>query len=170
MPAYRACALMLKPASLRAALAAVAPVLDADATMLRMWVEKGKIVARRSANRSFEYRYTLSVVVVGWTGPPEVLFLAINQWLELNQPDLLAGGRDESYSFDVDIIDSATIDLAMELALSEPVAVMDGGGGQFELIHLPEAPLFGDAQQEPPPPPLTSIWYQGAQLIPEPSS
>lgn len=160
---------MLKPASLRAAIAAVAPVLAEDPDALRMWVEKGKIVARRSANRAFEYRYTLSVVVVGWTGPPEVLFLAINQWLELNQPDLLAGGRDESYSFDVDIIDSKAIDLAIELALTEPVAVMDSGGGQFELIHLPETPLFGDAMQEPPPPPLTSIWYQGQQLVPDPN-
>lgn len=158
---------MIKPDSLRAALVAAAPVLASNPDTLRMWVERGKIVCRNGASLHHEYRYTLSVVIIGWTGPADALILAINRWLLTQQPDLLSAGRDETFSFDVDIIDSSTIDLALELQLSEAVSVMDAGGGQFELTYLPEqSPLFAEAVLDPPPVPLTSIWFQGQQLIP----
>lgn len=158
---------MIKLESLRAAIEAVAPVLARNPDQLKMWVEKGKIVCRNGSSLAFEYRYTASVVILNWTGHPDVLMLAINRWALTQQPDLLAAGRAESYSFDADVIDSQTIDLAFEIPLTEPVAVMDNGDGTFELMHLAEpVPMFADAQIDPPPPPLTSIWYQGQQLIP----
>lgn len=162
---------MIKPDRLRRALELAAPTFLTNPDALKMWVDKGRIVARRGANRAFEYRYTLSVVITDWTGHPSLIFLAINEWLEGQQPELVTAGREESYTFEADIIDSQTIDLQIDLNLSEPVIVTDSGGGNFELVHLPEpSPLLADMEGlTAPTVPLTSIWWHGQKLVPQPA-
>lgn len=165
---------MIKPESLRAALVAALPVFQTNPDALKMWVDRGVIVARHGANPAqpgaFEYRYTLNLVVEGWQQHPSLIMLALNSWLAIHQPDLLSGHRDQSYTFEADIIDAATVDLSLELALSEAVRVTPRDGGGFDLLHLAEAdPLLPD--QEPLTQPaalLAQVWWQGERLIPGP--
>ena len=165
---------MIKPESLRAALVAALPVFQTNPDALKMWVDRGVIVARHGANPAqpgaFEYRYTLSLVVEGWQQHPSLIMLALNSWLAIHQPDLLSGSRDQSYTFEADIIDAATVDLSLELPLTEAVRVTPRVGGGFDLLHLAEeSPLLPDAQPlSDPAVLLAQIWWQGERLIPEP--
>ena len=160
---------MIKPNALRAALCAAIPVLAANPDMLRMWVDKGRIVARAAAtNRAFEYRYTLNVVIENWQGEECTVFLAVNEWLTTQQPDLLTQSGEGGYNFEADIIDDKTVDISIDLPLTEAVRVQPRVGGGFDLAFAAEeAPMFAalGATSEPPVA-LTSIWWQGERLIP----
>ena len=162
---------MNKPNALRAALCAAIPVLAANPDMLRMWVDKGRIVARAAAaNRAFEYRYTLNVVIENWQGEECALFLAVNEWLTTQQPDLLTQSGEGGYNFEADIIDDKTMDISIDLQLTEAVRVLARPGGGFELTFVDEeTPMFAElgAISEPPVP-LTAIWWQGERLVPAP--
>lgn len=162
---------MIKPNALRAALCAAIPLLASTPDMLRMWVDKGRIVARAAAgNRAFEYRYTLNLVIENWQGEECIVFLALNEWLSAQQPDLLTQSGEGGYAFEADIIDNETVDLAIDLPLTEAVRVAPRGGGEFDLTFVDEeTPMFADmgATSEPPIP-LTAIWWQGEPLIPGP--
>lgn len=165
---------MIKPDSLRAALTAALPLLATNPENLRMWVDKGSVRARHSHDPArpgaFEWRYTLNVHIYDWTLHPALPVLAVNHWLAINQPDLLSGTADESYSFEADIIDAATIDLALELKLTEAVTVTPRNDGGFDLQHLAEDDpmLPGTVPLSSPAALLQQIWYQGDRIIPGP--
>lgn len=160
---------MIKPASLRAALCLAAPVLADNPDMLLMFVDRGRVVARQGSNRGFEYRYQLNVIVQNWTGDEAIILLAINDWLAVQQPDLLAPGRpDGSYAFEADIIDAATIDLSIDLQLTEAMRVEPQPGGGDHIVPVAEPdPLFSAMLGlTEPAVPLESVWGNGQQLVP----
>lgn len=165
---------MNKPDALRAALAAVFPVFANNGDALKMWVDRGGIVARQGSNRAFEYRYTLNLVITDLDTSiihPSAIFLAVNDWLETQQPDLLTPANTPSYPFEADILDASKIDLSIELALSEAVRVTPRDGGGWNLEHkAEEVPLFPDMDpMTTPAAPLTEIWWGEDLLIPHPA-
>ena len=119
---------MEKPGSLRAAIGQVFPDLARDVDRLRLWVEKGSIRCRQTQSRGFEWTYTLTAVMTDFTGHPSLVFLAVNDWLRVNQPDLLAAGNAETFSFQADILDENTIDLQFDLRLTEQVRLIERDG------------------------------------------
>lgn len=165
---------MIKPESLRAALTAALPVFARDPDALKMWIDRGTIHARHGPNPdqpgAFEYRYTLNIVVENWQDHPSLIMLAVNAWAAIHQPDLLSGSRDQSYTFEADIIDAATVDLSLELPLTEAVRVTPRAGGGFDLLHLAEEnPLLPDAAPLITPAVLLSeLYWRGERLLPDP--
>jgi len=161
---------MQKPDSLREALTVADPELGRDPDRLLMWVEKGRIRAPMTASRSFGYEYTLHVVIVSFEGHPSVLFLAINNWLRTNQPDLLAAGgagAGRGYAFDADIMDNRKVDLELQLELTEQVALHPREDGGWNLEHLAEPPMFPDDEPlSDPPAPLRQVWWKDELLVP----
>lgn len=156
---------MEKPSSLRAAIGAVLPDLGTDPDRLRMWVEKGTIRCRQTESRAFAWAYTLTVVITDFTGHPSLVFLAVNDWLRLNQPDLLAASA-PGYAFQADIIDEKTVDLQIDLALTEQVVLVPRDGGGLDLQHLTEPPLFPELDPlSDPPSLLKQIWWKDELLV-----
>ena len=109
---------MEKPASLRAALTAADPQLARDAERLSVWVEEGRIRSPMTASRGFSWEYTLNITITDFTLHPSVLFLAINDWLRTNQPDLLSPEAKSGYSFEADMLDPSVPALALTLVLA----------------------------------------------------
>ncbi len=135
---------MQKIDTLRAALTAALPELAAHPARLRLWVENGTAQARHTATHAFAYSFRLKVLVMDLATDISVLSLAIFIWLRTNQPELLAPGTN-GFSFDVDILDNETVDVLIELALTQNVTVARNPDGSFALQDLPEpVPLFGD--------------------------
>ena len=106
-----------------------------------MWVEEGHIRSPMTASRGFEWKYRLNITLTDCTTHPSVLFLAINDWLRVNQPDLISNATSEGYKFEADIIDTKSVDLHITLHLTEQVALVDDGEGGFALQHLAEPDL-----------------------------
>jgi hypothetical protein len=110
----------MKAQSLRDGISAVFPDLAKGPDRFNMWIDKGVIHATNAGGHGFEWQYTLNIVVEEFTAHPSMMFLVICEWARRNQPDLLQPGK-ETFRFEADIIDAKTVDLHVEIPLTERV-------------------------------------------------
>ena len=131
---------MKKPASLRAAIAAAVPDLAKNPDKFLVYVDAGSVVARKTKTMSFDYRYTLNLVLLDYAGDSDTVIIAALEWVAANQPELLAvdDKRQKGIEFIVDHLNNATCDLAINLDLTESVLVQTDGAGARTVTHLEE--------------------------------
>lgn len=132
--------------SIRTALAAAVPDLERNPECLLVFVDKGSIAATAVPGLSFRYNYTLNLILTDYAGSPDIVIVALLQWLSINQIDILMNpDRNKSaITFDVDVISNRLVDLSMTLQLTESVGVSARPGGGFNMVHHPE-PDFGQS-------------------------
>jgi hypothetical protein len=159
---------MNKPDSLRAAVTAILPELARDPDKLRIWIDSGRIRAAMIESRSFSYEYKLTLELIDFAGAPALVFLAINEWLRINQPDLAQTDGTSGYTFEAEPIDQTTIDLIVTLELTERAVVTQrpGGGWQIEHPAEPDLQQLGDDFLTDPPAPLGEVWVGDVQIAP----
>jgi len=135
---------MNKPDSLRAFLVAKVPGIVDDEEKLAIFVDKGGIICRPTATLNFEYRYTLSVALMPFTGDIDELIVPLLAWVAQNQPELLSNPAGP-FGFEAEILNQDETDVTITLALTERVQVTPKPDGQegFEAVVLPE-PTFPD--------------------------
>jgi hypothetical protein len=127
-----------KPASLRRALAAAIPSLEAEPDRLVVFLDEGSIVATGTRSLSFEYRYTAHALVMDFAGDADSVFVALVEWARENQPDLVTNPDERAHgiTFEADILNHSTADLSIKLALTESVVVTDGPDGNRVIEHV----------------------------------
>lgn len=154
---------MRKPDSLRTAIVAAVPELARDAQALKIWFDKGKLAAIAGAGpRGWEYRYQLSLFMMDYAGDPDLVFNAVLDWVQIEQPELLLDPKrpDDPIRFQAEILDDMKVDLLIELDLTEAVQAFAVDGG-YELRHLAEPLLDDDTPLVAGAPPLTCIEGDG---------
>lgn len=130
---------MLKPASLRAALAAAIPDLARDPDRLLVFIDAGSIQSTLAGGLSWEYAYTLNVILTDYAGTPDAVILPLLQWVRVNQSELLdnVDERPHGITFEADILDAGSVDMSIKLKLTERVAVTVSGE-RIDLTHCDE--------------------------------
>lgn len=134
---------MNKPQSLRSALNKSVPYVAENPDRLHLFVDSGQLVAASAASLSWEYRYTLNVVITDFTGDQNLLMAPVLLWLRENQPDALhnSEAREKLFSFEVDILANDRCDISMDLKLTERViATVENGKANIEAVPEPDAP------------------------------
>lgn len=136
---------MKKPQLLRDHLVAAIPALRADPERLLIFVDNGGLAGTYRPGASFEYRYTLDLVLTDFSGSPEAVMVPLLQWLTRHQSELLANPANrDKLTFEVDVLADNLVDLAIKLPLTERVRVVRGADGALVLEHLPEPPTEGE--------------------------
>lgn len=148
---------MNKPNSLRAHLLATVPALEHNPDRLLVFIDDGSVHCRSSQTFSWEYSYTLQVILTDFAGHPDTVMLPLLGWLSVHQSELLANHAKsgEGIAFEADIIDADKVDLGIKLQLTERVVIGKDGQGETTITHPPE-----------PQPALAYIdpnWQAGAQ-------
>lgn len=130
---------MIKPNSLREALTAAVPDLAQNPEKLHIFVDEGNVVATGAKTLSFEYQYTLTLIVTDFAGSADAITVPVLAWLRANQPELFFNPdrRANGVRFEADILNHSTVDLAFKLALTERVTVRVADVG-YEVTHHPE--------------------------------
>ncbi|WP_342323503.1 phage tail protein [Kosakonia sp. BYX6] len=138
---------MLKPDSLRKALADAVPVLAANPEMLRLYVDGGNIAATLATSLSFEKQYSLNVVVTDFTGDFDLILVPVLAWLREYQPDILTTdtGQKKGFTFEADINNDSSFDISISLLITERTLVKEVGTA----LHVECIP------EPPPPEPVT---------------
>jgi hypothetical protein len=126
-----------KPESLKALLLDSVPGLKDKPENLAMFIDKGRIAARLTDSLSFEYRYTVNVVVQDYAGDVDALFVPLLAWVAEQQPDLLERDQQEPFSFESQILDGDLADVSIDLELTERVKVARTEEG-LVVTHLDE--------------------------------
>ncbi len=130
---------MMKLTSLRDALTAGVPHLAANPDALHVFVDEGRVVGTGARSLSFEYQYTLTLIVTDYPGSSDTIVVPVLAWLRTNQPDLFANDerRRDGFRFEAEPLNHCTVDLSIKLQLTERVTVKPAGGG-YQVEHHPE--------------------------------
>lgn len=134
---------MNKPQSLRLALNKSVAYVAENPDRLHLFVDNGQLIATSAASMSWEYRYTLNVVITDFTGDQNLLMAPVLFWLRENQPDALqnSAARETLFSFEVDILGNDRCDISISLKLTERVvATVTNGKTCIEAVAEPETP------------------------------
>jgi len=134
---------MNKPQSLREALNKAVEYVRANPDRLHLFVDSGSSVATSAASVSWEYRYTLNVVITDFTGDQNLLMAAVMYWLRTNQPDALQNPaeRDRLFTFEVDILGNGACDISINLKLTERVIAEEVNGvTEVRAVSEPDEP------------------------------
>lgn len=167
---------MKKPDSLRAKLTEGLPDLARDPNRLRIWIEEGHVRCHAQdpelgGNLSFTLEYKLTVVIEGWAQSQLLIWILLIDWLRVQQPDLLTPANSRTaIPFEADLLSEKEADISFDLKLTEPVKVTRRPDGGFDMQVIAESdPLMPDAvSMIPGGAPLTSLWLDGVQLLPDP--
>lgn len=130
---------MRKPADLRQAITASVPDLKRNPDKLHLFVEEGRVVATGAKTISFEYQYTLTLVVTDFADSADAFMVPVLAWLRENQPELFNNPdkRPDGFKFETDILSHDCVDLMMRLPLTERV-IVKVVEGRYDVTHAPE--------------------------------
>lgn len=135
---------MNKPNSLRDHLLAADPTLAQNPERLLVFIDEGNIRSTAAPGLSFEWLYTLNVIITDYAGHPDNIAIPLLAWLRRNQPDLLTNiekGKD-AIGFEADILGNDKVDLSITMPLTERVIVKRLPDESLEVTH-PDEPDFG---------------------------
>ncbi len=134
---------MLKPASLRAAIEAALPELKRNPDRLLVFIDEGGIRCTSATSLSFEYDYTLNLVVTDYAQHADTLMVPVLTWVAKNQPELLANPerQRDGIRFEADLLNKQSMDLSIRIMLTERVIVRTAPDGSITAEHVGEPPL-----------------------------
>ena len=135
---------MNKPSALRAHLLAAVPELHKNPDRLLVFIDNGSIRSTAAPGLSFEYSYTLNVILTDYAGHPDAVAIPLLAWLLVNQPELLTNlekGK-TAIAFEADVLDNSKVDLSLKLPLTERVIVKKQEDGSLQVSHPDEPQLF----------------------------
>ncbi|CDL79818.1 phage tail protein [Xenorhabdus cabanillasii] len=121
---------MNKPTQLRAELTAKIPYLRENPEYLHLFVEDGAVLATLAPSLSYEYEYTLNLIIEAYPGDQNILMAVVSHWLREHQPDSFANpdNRRSGFTFDVNFLNNDTADISIDLKLTERVQVTTENG------------------------------------------
>ncbi len=130
---------MNKPQSLREFLTAALPELGRDPDRLLVFIEGGSLISTLAPGASFEYRYTLKIVVTDFGGHPDSLMVPLLDWIRRHQSELLANDRlREQIRFEAEVLANDKVDVELTLPLTERVGVHRHDNGEVHVEHYAE--------------------------------
>lgn len=114
---------MKKPNQLRKILEQSIPDFVKNPDRLQLYVDGGQIVATGAESFSFEYRYTLNIIVTDFSQDIASLIVPIIAYLRINQPEIFENPqrRENAFKFQVDYNNNNTADISFEIMLTERV-------------------------------------------------
>lgn len=136
---------MQKPAALREHITSRVPCLNKDPDKLHVFVDKGNVASRFGGGLSFEYRYTVNLIITDFADHPDTLIVPLLAWIAVNQPDLLLNAEkwERVIRIEAEILDRDIVDLSIEVDLTERVIVTANPDGSYSADH-PGEPAMPD--------------------------
>lgn len=133
---------MIKPASLRTAIEAALPDVRRDPDRLLVYIDEGSIRCTAAPSLSFEYAYTLHLVMLDYAAHTDTVMVPLLAWVARHQPELLANPdrQRDGVTFEADLLNRTSMDLAVRIQLTERVVVKAQPGGGYTAEHVGEPP------------------------------
>jgi len=135
---------MRKAQLIRELLAASIPHLRQNPEALQVFINKGRIVATAGRSTSFEYHYTLELLITDYAADPDTLMVPLVGWMAIHQQEAFANAdlRVQAFQFEAEAIDHQSYDISIKLTLTERVIVRQRDGG-LEAKHCDDQPPEG---------------------------
>lgn len=131
---------MNKPDSLRNHLIEHIQWLRENPDKLIMFVDAGKLQSTAAPALSFEFAYTLNILIKDLPSDAAInIFALVLDWVRFNQVELLLNENlmRDGCKIEADILNNQTMDLSINLQVSERIGVHDQDG-QRTIVCYPE--------------------------------
>lgn len=130
---------MKKPAQLREVIEKAYPYLRNNPDRLQVFIDDGHIIATNATSLSYEYQYTLNIIITDFDKDMAIIIVPILAYLRINQNDIFENTtkRPDAIAFESDLINNNTQDLSLKIKLTERVKVEQTEKGT-EITYLPE--------------------------------
>ncbi|WP_321346606.1 phage tail protein [Halopseudomonas oceani] len=134
---------MYKPSSLKQHLINSVKELQRSPDRVLVFMDEGNVVCSSAPGLSFEYRYTLTLIITDYAGQPDAVFIPLLAWVGQHQRELLDNHeqRQEAISFNAEVLASDLVDIEISLPLTERTIVKTQADGQLNISHPPEPQL-----------------------------
>ncbi|MEY0594280.1 phage tail protein [Providencia manganoxydans] len=121
---------MKKLTSLREYLSNKIHFLKENPENLYLFVENGRVISTLANTPSYEYEYTVNIIIERFSGDQDILIAVINNWLREHQSDISANPdkRRQDFRFEAVILDNKTAHISIDLNLTERVLAKDQDG------------------------------------------
>lgn len=141
---------MKKPQSLRTHLLNAIPELQRDPERILIFVDEGNVRSTLANGLSFEYVYTLTMILTDYAGDLAAVSIPVLDWLTVNQSELMANldKVHKGIKFEAEILANDKVDLAIQLPLTERVIVKQTSEGLN--VSYPEEPQYHKAEDSKP--------------------
>ncbi|GGE50603.1 tail protein [Halopseudomonas oceani] len=136
---------MYKPSSLKQHLISSVKELQLSPDKVLVFMDDGNVVCSSAPGLSFEYRYTLKLIITDFAGQPDGVFIPLLAWVGEHQRELLDNyeQRQDAIAFNAEVLANDLVDIEISLPLTERAIVRAEPGGELSVSHPPEP------QQEP---------------------
>lgn len=134
---------MKKLSSIKDRLCQKIPYLKDNPEKLYLFVDDGSIIATYEPSLSYEYNYSLNIIIEAFPDDQNIIFAVVLEWLKEHQPDILANPdkRATGIRFEADILNSQSANISIDLKLTERViVVMKEGKYYVEAVNEPADP------------------------------
>ena len=136
---------MDKPSKLRDTLTNALPDLTTNPEKLASCVVGGRVVHSGTDALSWEYRYSLRVLLTDFAGHADAVMAPLVMWMKTHQPEVFDNPdtREKAIRFEAEFLNSGAVDLQIDLQLTEAVlsrARPNSPPGALNLIHKEEQP------------------------------
>lgn len=113
--------------------------LSENREKLYLFVDDGGIIATNEPSLSYEYSYSLNIILEAFPGDQNIVFAVVVEWVKQHQPDILANPdkRQNGIRFEADILNNLSANISIDLKLTERVIVTEKDG-QYHVDAVPE--------------------------------
>lgn len=113
--------------------------LSENSEKLYLFVDDGDIIATNEPSLSYEYSYSLNIILEAFPGDQNIVFAVVVEWVKQHQPDILANPdkRQNGIRFEADILNNLSANISIDLKLTERVIVKEKDG-QYHVDAVPE--------------------------------
>lgn len=131
---------MIKLNKLRKYITKQVHFLQVNPDKLHVFIDNGKIINTTAKSLSFEYEYTLNLIITDFSDPideimiPIVSFMYVHQQEQFGNPDF----RDDAITYEVEHLDNHKYDISINLKMTERVITKYEDG--FLVKHMDDKP------------------------------
>ena len=107
---------------------------------LQLYTDGGQVICTGAKSLSYEYRYTLNIIVTDYADDIARIIVPVLAYLRVNQPELFENPqrRENGFKFITDYNNNDTLDLSIEIQLTERVVQKNHANGDAILQYAPE--------------------------------
>lgn len=120
---------MKKPNQIRAVIEQSNPAFINNPERLQLFVDQGQIISTGTTSLSFEYSYTLNVIITDYADDIARIIVPLLAYLKINQPELFENPqrRENGIKYNLDYNNNDTLDLSIDIQLTERVVAKSQG-------------------------------------------
>lgn len=119
--------------------------LKTNPEKLHVFIDNGKVMMTNATSLSFEYQYTLNIIITDYNDNIDTIIVPIIAFLYIHQQESFGNDelREDALTYEVDALDNHSFDISINIKLTERVLTLHDDKTGYKVKHCDDKP-FGE--------------------------